>query len=559
MKILYFTDDYTFDIFGTKRSIFEEVKSRGHDIIWIDRKEIGRALALVEEHRPDQVWLSHSNLALPPGAKEAITVPVVGFGFSDPYYFTEDRFDSYDAYVTNYRAFTDKYKGRIPLHYNATACDFRFHKDVGADKYIDISVIGRGTHPRFSNPNERVKVVRRLREDGFTVHTFGDEWGDHPDDHEFISGEVFREVINASKIGLDIQDVASPLAHRMFEYAACCVPSITRRRDEAMRMFGEGTEILAYDTYDQIRDQLARFFSNGRAGAGDELRAIGERARLRCEAEHNISHRIDRLIPFVQALSRFTGKTTFAVPEAVGVGAPAGTAQETSSARESGSLDALQRVADRLSAAVAPASTQTRPATEAPSGAGVAIHPVSAYVNYEAVAEVLRRAKVTSILDVGGTGKLAKLTQIPVTDANIARGIDGCSLPYETGAFDATVSIATLEHVQDAIRFLDESVRVCRKVSVHWFPFGVHAEKVEAFKAQLGHGHECTVPDLARILQHAGDLGVTYTYRPLLTISEHLLLLATVNPALNTPTLFDYVGIHGHNPYGALLTLIKSF
>lgn len=527
MKILYFTDDYTFDIFGTKRSIFEEVKSREHDIIWIDRKEIGRVLALVDEHGCDQVWLAHSNLTLPAGAKEKMTVPVVGFGFSDPYYFTEDRLRSYDAYVTNYLAFMDRYKGRIPLHYNATACDFRFHKDVGADKYIDISVIGRGTHPRFSNPNERVEVVQRLREDGFTVHTFGEEWGEHPDDHEFISGEVFREVINSSKIGLDIQDVTSPLAHRMFEYAACCVPSITRRRDEAMRMFEEGTEILAYDTYDDIKEQLAHYLADEHV---DELRAIGRRARLRCEAEHNISHRINRLMPFIQALSRFTGKTTFTIPDGVGASPKK---KATSIFSQEGEKDGCPLFG--------------------------AIHPLSAYVNYEVVAEVVRRATVTSILDVGGTGKLAKLTRVPVIDANIDAGVDGCNLPYQPGSFDATVSVATLEHAADPIRFLDEALRVCRKVSVHWFPFGVHAEKAEVFKAQLGHAHECTVPDLGRILQHAGDLGVTHTYRPLLSISEHLLLLATINPALNTPALFDYVGIHGHNPYGALLTLVKSF
>lgn len=554
MKILYFTDDYTFDIFGTKRSIFEEVKSRGHDIIWIDRKEIDRTPALVEEHRPDQVWLAHSNLVLAPGAREAITVPVVGFGFSDPYYFTDDRLDSYDAYVTNYSAFMDKYKGRIPLHYNATACDFRFHKDVGADKYIDISVIGRAVHPRFGNPNERVDIVKRLREDGLTVHTFGDEWGQHPDDHEFISGEVFREVINSSKIGLDIQDVFSPLAHRMFEYAACCVPSITRRRDEAMTMFDEGTEILAYDTYDEIRDQLARYLADGGL---EELSAIGKRARLRCEAEHNISHRVDRLIPFVQALSRFRGKTTFAVPAGVGAGVTAGAAQTARSGSVSGSLGSLQQAVGQLSGTGSAALT--RPHAGAETGGGLAIHPVSGYVNYEVVAEVLRRVKATSILDIGGTGKLAGLTQIPITDANIGEGIDGCNLPHRPDSFDVTVSVATLEHVQDPIRFLDEALRVCRKASVHWFPFGAHAEKVEGFKAQMGHRHECTVPDLGRILQHAGDLAVTNTFRPLLTIGEHLLLLATINPALNTPALFDYVEIHGHNPYGALLTLVKSF
>ena len=98
MKILYFTDNYTYSNMGTKRSLFEEVQRRGNETIWINTRQICNILSLIREHKPDQVWLAHSNLRLPEELKKQVQIPVVGFGFSDPYYFSPQRFTGYDVY-----------------------------------------------------------------------------------------------------------------------------------------------------------------------------------------------------------------------------------------------------------------------------------------------------------------------------------------------------------------------------------------------------------------------------------------------------------------------------
>ena len=299
MKILYYSDNYTFDIFGTKRSIFEETNNRGHQLVWVDKQEIHKIVERCNQEKPDQIWLAHSNLTLTPEQKAQLTLPVIGFGFSDPYYFSTTRFESYDAYITNHDHTLRQYNAQLPIHYNPTACDFRFHKDLKLEKDLQISLIGLGTHPRFTQKDYRIHVVNKLREDGFQVHTFGRHWPEHKDNHPFISGTKFLEIINRSILGLDLQDTFSPLAHRMFEYAACKVPVITRRRSEVLSMFEDQKEIITYETLDELRKILRHYLDPAHQA---DLRQIGVRAEERCRKEHNISFRIDKLIKFISEL-----------------------------------------------------------------------------------------------------------------------------------------------------------------------------------------------------------------------------------------------------------------
>ena len=62
MKILYFSDYYAWNVMGTKRSIAERVETEGHEVVFLNRDQVGQVLALIEEHGPDQVWLAHSSL-----------------------------------------------------------------------------------------------------------------------------------------------------------------------------------------------------------------------------------------------------------------------------------------------------------------------------------------------------------------------------------------------------------------------------------------------------------------------------------------------------------------
>ncbi|NLW83633.1 MAG: glycosyltransferase [Phycisphaerae bacterium] len=307
MRILYFSDNYTWSNWGTKRSIYEEVKLRGHSVIWLDKMLLDAGenaangsdhplLQLCAEHNPDQIWLAHSNLRLPIDVKKKLTVPVIGFGFSDPYYFSEDRFASYDAYIVNHYDTLIKYRHLIPMHYNPTACDRNYHHKMDIQQDIDVSIIGVGTHQRFSDPDMRIKIANMLRDNGIRVMAFGDGWPQHPNNYSSITGDQFKEIICRSKIGLDIQDTFSPLAHRMLEYGACGIPVITRRRPEVFRLFNED-EILTYTSEKELLELVKRYLANTLLRA-----AAAEKLFKRCTESHDITNRVDGILKFVQSV-----------------------------------------------------------------------------------------------------------------------------------------------------------------------------------------------------------------------------------------------------------------
>src|SRR4030065_1599480 len=102
MKIVYVSDNYTWDNFGTKRSMFIEINNRpGFELIWCNITDIDSFIENIETDIPDQIWLSHSGLTISDVMKNKLNlfnVTVVGIGMSDPNYFTPDRLKNYDAY-----------------------------------------------------------------------------------------------------------------------------------------------------------------------------------------------------------------------------------------------------------------------------------------------------------------------------------------------------------------------------------------------------------------------------------------------------------------------------
>jgi len=292
VKILYFTDGYAKKVMGTKHSIAEEIVSRGHTLILKHVKEVRNILNLINLTNPDFIFLVRTGLKVSPKVKKRIKVPIVGFDFGGVKGHTVEVIDdSYDLYITaHYETFL-KHKDGVPIHYNPTACDFRFHKKIDLKKDIDMSMIGIAIHPSFHSKNLRKEIADRLRLDlpGHTLKTFGGGW-----DTKYIVGQQFLNVINRSRIGLDIQEDWRPLAHRMFEYAACGVPNITYDRPEVLMHFVKDKEILTYTTYEELLEKLKYYLDHE-----DLLKKIGLAALKRCKTDHNISNRIDKLLDFL--------------------------------------------------------------------------------------------------------------------------------------------------------------------------------------------------------------------------------------------------------------------
>lgn len=297
MKILYLTDNYTYSNYGIKRSLFETIQDVGWEPIWIDIKSLDNLLSLIETHKPDQIWCAHSNLRLKPEVKAKIKIPIIGFGFSDPYYFTTERFDSYNAYVTNHFDTFLKFQNTIPMHYMPTSCDLKFHKKLDVKKDLGISFIGLGKHPRFKQVNERIELVNKIRDKGIKISTFGHGWPEHEDSYGYVSGEEFREVINKSILGLDIQETFSPLSHRMFEYPACGVPVITRERPELFKHFKKNEEIFTYSDNGDLIPKLEVLSRNT-----ERLREVGNNAYQKCKEQHTINKRAIPLLLFIKTI-----------------------------------------------------------------------------------------------------------------------------------------------------------------------------------------------------------------------------------------------------------------
>lgn len=166
--------------------------------------------------------------------------------------------------------------------------------------------------------------------------------------------------------------------------------------------------------------------------------------------------------------------------------------------------------------------------------------PVISMTLHIHVAEILKTHKIKSIIDMGGVGNFKELLDCPVQDANIKKGIDGTKLPYANNTFDASVSIATLEHVDNQLKFLQESSRVAKTMAIHWFPFGSDAEDIERFKLSLGHPHYCKLPT-DDIIKIARTYFKSVEFYPMCCATEHLLLLATHRPKLNHYILHKYI------------------
>jgi spore maturation protein CgeB len=291
MRILYFSDGYAWHVMGTKRSIAEEVRRRGHEVIYLDKGLIGDIKSLIFDHKPDQIWMVHTGLSFSEKIRKKIDVPIVGFGFSDPVYRIVDH-KRFDVYITNHFETYKEVSKKMKCIYNPTACDLSFHQKINLRKTIDLLMIGTGTHSRFKNKKMRIQYVNKLRKDcSWNTSAYGKNWPKHLRNHGHIEGQPFLVAINSARLGLDIQDEISPLSHRMFEFGACGTPVITKHRPEVLMHLEKDKEVLTYNNYDDLLEQVKYYLSNP-----SKLEQIGTNVLERCVRDHNISNRVDHIL-----------------------------------------------------------------------------------------------------------------------------------------------------------------------------------------------------------------------------------------------------------------------
>ena len=291
MRILYFSDGYSWNVMGVKRSISEELQTRGHEVIYLDKGLIRNIAELIFDHNPDQIWLAHTGLFFSDKVRKKIKQPIIGFGFRDPYY-TQMHPEQYDVYITNHYKTYLSLKDKMKCIYNPPSCDFKFHQKLNLQKTGDLLMIGTAIHSRFKNRKLRIEIVNRLRKDtSWIITAYGKKWPKDLRNRGHIEGQEFLVAINSAKLGLDPVEKRFILTRRMFEFSACGIPIITKHREEPLLHFEKDKEILTYNNYNDLLEQVNYYLSNP-----SELEQIGTNALERCVRDHNISNRVDHIL-----------------------------------------------------------------------------------------------------------------------------------------------------------------------------------------------------------------------------------------------------------------------
>jgi len=281
MQIALFHEGYNWDSYSLVRSM--------HDVL-TEREDVEYLTAQNADNLEPggYMWLYSSQLGLTKENYHEMKergLKVVNFGLSDPNMFQEGRLKVCDVYCTNDLGTYKKYKDKYNVYHFVYAVDHRFvKKDVKKD--LDVLFIGTLSHAYI--PLRKPHALKLMKEI-FTFEGYGEGFD------RFLNGEELVNTFNRAHLNIDLCTKHSALASRIFQAAACGVPTLTLKRDDILECFKDGKEILTYeggyeDMVYVIEDALKR---------KEWLAEIGENARQRCLKDHGMRKRVDDLIKYL--------------------------------------------------------------------------------------------------------------------------------------------------------------------------------------------------------------------------------------------------------------------
>jgi len=300
VKILYVSDDYGKEVCGIKWSLYQELIKRGLDVTWkhIYNDTINKDIVEgIKACQYTHVFMAHSTINYVECGLEEINdlgTVVFGFGFSDPTYWNLDKLQKYNFYATNsYRVYLESFEVH-PCIYFPTCCDISFHRKLDSEKDIDVLFYGIGNHHQHVPVNFRQQVIRELKDKlpDIKIAVYGNGWDDDIGASPHMVGDEFINVINRSKIGIDISQSGVALGRRNFEMAACGIPVIARPSDDIVRLFGDN--IMIWETTDELIYKIRDLLNNQ-----DKRLRIADQLYFYVRENHNISNRVDDLLYFL--------------------------------------------------------------------------------------------------------------------------------------------------------------------------------------------------------------------------------------------------------------------
>jgi glycosyltransferase involved in cell wall biosynthesis len=218
-------------------------------------------------------------------------VPVVVWGLSDPMSFTPTAAKKAALYASSSAA-TAQAAGGI---YLPPFADQRYFRPEALPTKAPVVFIGTGRHRRM--PEDRLRMVARLRSEGIRVVTWGYRWPRHPDARAPLSGVGLSRAYGQAHLALYLTRTDTNIGCRIFQAPMCGTPVITRRRPDVQALFTEDEEALYYDDDDELVSKVQEYLRTPH-----RLEQIGQRARARCLAEHDVDHRLGVLVAHLKRL-----------------------------------------------------------------------------------------------------------------------------------------------------------------------------------------------------------------------------------------------------------------
>jgi spore maturation protein CgeB len=183
----------------------------------------------------------------------------------------------------------------LPVYYLPQACNPRWHRPLTPAGIEPHLVIAGNMYP------SRVRLLERLIAKDIPIKIYGSgfpRWlGDTPTRAAHAGRTVFREdKARAFRSAAGVLNTMYPaeiegVNARLFEAAGCGAAVLTEFRPTVPELFDVGTEVLAYNDFDELVDQATRLLND--AGLTER---IGDSAARRAHRDHTYDLRVSAML-----------------------------------------------------------------------------------------------------------------------------------------------------------------------------------------------------------------------------------------------------------------------
>ena len=243
MKILFITDKYGWDNWGTKPSLYEELNKRVEVELCLQEHLLPGSCDIRSSGHTHVFYASTG--CCPPLGETAIKV---GFGFSDP------------AQLD----ITRRYWGRFDHYFSLSNAVVEAAGDAGIDAHLFLPAVRVERYNTFVNSPKKHDAVMLGRIEGHPDGLARNQLVEHLRQHDLSvsqlsnlkGAELFKRVADA-RCGINVITPFSALSRTVLEYAACGLCVVSNRDLRMDVMFKPGVEYLSTrdsGLIDKIRD-----------------------------------------------------------------------------------------------------------------------------------------------------------------------------------------------------------------------------------------------------------------------------------------------------------------